>query len=186
MHGSHQVGVADALPVHIDPNVILPEGSKRARTAPTRYVDDNYLDLMLADVPENEHFAAVEDDHLSEDESDDDSEDGDEQDQDTTSDDDDAFIVHDEDGSGSDSDFSDGGDGSEESDDEARPSLLALLDRHTRRESSFRFGSPTQAWSHDSRQGVLLRHHDIIRCVLIQQTKKVLVSMPSVHAIGRS
>lgn len=43
----------------VDPSLILPEGSKRTRRVPERYVDENYLKLMTEDVPESELDAAL-------------------------------------------------------------------------------------------------------------------------------
>lgn len=77
---------------HIDPSLIMPEGSARSRKSPDVYVDDAYMDLMLADVPESEVRAAVEEDVASE------GSDCEERSDDEEDDDDDsAFIEEDED-----------------------------------------------------------------------------------------
>tara|TARA_A100001015_G_C14991260_1_gene714073 strand:+ start:1439 stop:1942 length:504 start_codon:yes stop_codon:yes gene_type:complete len=46
-------------------NIIV---GKRRRKAPSRYVDDNFTDLMTADIPDNEIDAALCDENITEDE----------------------------------------------------------------------------------------------------------------------
>ena len=112
------VAVQECVPAHIDQSLILPTGTRRTRKAPEKYVDPAYAQLMLADVPDEEQFAAVEDDDLDDDE-DAVSEGDEEESEDETGDgDDDDFIIRDSDDEESedDADFSDDG-SQDESDD---------------------------------------------------------------------
>ena len=80
--------------VGLNVNDILPEGSKRVRKAPIRFTDQLLQDrsvqkMYLEDVPEDELFAALEDEELDDDEeSDDEEEDDEEEDSDEEEEDD--------------------------------------------------------------------------------------------------
>ena len=102
---------------HIDPSLILAAGLKRKRREPTRYVDENHLSMLLADVPVNEVDAALHDEDFSGDEEEDaDEEDNGEEDPDAE---DLEFIDPDEDmASDEDPDYTDDDDEEEEEEDD--------------------------------------------------------------------
>lgn len=115
-------------PSHIDKACILPAGSKRVSRQPQKYVDEDYMKLMLADVHEDELHAALEDEAF-----DDDSEE--DEDASTVADsDDEGFVEEDDSESASEYEQSESEeseeDESEEEDDEDPDELIVKKPRH--------------------------------------------------------
>ena len=108
----------------LDPSCILPAGTRRVSRVPTRYVDEDYVKLMLADVHKEEMFAALDDDDVEGDEEEEDDDSGSE-----ANSEDRAFVE--DDASDSDGSYNEGDDESADESDESDESDDESADEST-------------------------------------------------------
>ena len=124
----------------VDPNRILPKGTRRSRQEPDRFRHEDQARLMLADVPADERAAALDDDDVDEDEGEE--EDEEEEGEEEPTEEDRAFIAEDDDGDGEDSAYEsredDSSQSEDESDEESQVASVTSADNEARCETSGR------------------------------------------------